>query len=120
MKFVCLTLGRGVVVVLVSDDPTSVPSSKISFRHIAPGRIVLARVGDGIVLYFGGLTRVTGLDVEPIGIVIVDESVKNLVSIGLFSSIDDATAAAAVAPAPTLSSEYDRSPFCGSGFDVVE
>lgn len=54
---------RGVAVALVSDDPMSVPSSKISFNaHMAPGRMVLARVGDGIVLNFGGTTTLGWVD----------------------------------------------------------
>lgn len=105
VKFVCLTTGRGVVVVLVSDDPTSVPSSNISFRHIAPGRMVLVRVGDGIVLYFGGLTGAAGVCVAS-GSVIVAESVRNFIS----------TMSAAQSPftATSLFTEFERSPFWDS------
>uniref|UniRef100_A0A8W7PN06 Uncharacterized protein n=1 Tax=Anopheles coluzzii TaxID=1518534 RepID=A0A8W7PN06_ANOCL len=70
--------GRGVVLVL-SELPTSVPSSKISFRQlVVEVRIAFDRVGDGIVLYFGIVDAVTMLSVG-IGIVIVELSVIILV-----------------------------------------
>uniref|UniRef100_A0A182VF98 Uncharacterized protein n=1 Tax=Anopheles merus TaxID=30066 RepID=A0A182VF98_ANOME len=70
--------GRGVVLVL-SELPTSVPSSKISFRQlVVEVRIAFDRVGDGIVLYFGIVDAVTMLSVG-IGIVIVELSVMILV-----------------------------------------